>query len=163
MDSLIAVGSLAALIYGVAALFRMAWGMGHADWELVQRYSENLYFESAAMILTLITLGKFLEARAKGRTGDAIRALMDLRPKTAVVRREGQIQEIPVDQVQVGDIVIVRSGGSIPVDGTVVEGRGAVDQSALTGEVSLWRNPRGTLWQRRPSIQRGTWNSGRKR
>lgn len=134
MDSLIAVGSLAALIYGVAALFRMAWGMGHEDWELVQRYSENLYFESAAMILTLITLGKFLEARAKGRTGDAIRALMDLRPKTAVVRREGQIQEIPVDQVQVGDIVIVRSGGSIPVDGTVVEGRGAVDQSALTGE-----------------------------
>lgn len=134
MDSLIAVGSLAALIYGSAALFRMAWGMGHGDWELVQRYSENLYFESAAMILTLITLGKYLEARAKGRTGDAVRALMDLRPQTAVVRRDGTEQEIPVEQVQVGDVVIVRSGGSIPVDGTVLEGRGAVDQSALTGE-----------------------------
>lgn len=134
MDSLIAVGSLAALIYGVAALFRMAWGMGHGDWGLVERYSENLYFESAAMILTLITLGKYLEARAKGRTGDAVRALMDLRPKTAVVRREGVEQEIPVEQVQAGDVVIVRSGGRIPVDGTVLEGRGSVDQSALTGE-----------------------------
>ena len=77
MDSLIAVGSLAALVYGIAALFRMAFGLGHGDWELVRQYSENLYFESAAMILTLITLGKFLEARAKGRTGDAIRELMD--------------------------------------------------------------------------------------
>lgn len=134
MDSLIAVGSLAALIYGVAALFRMAWGMGHGDWDLVRTYSQNLYFESAAMILTLITLGKYLETRAKGRTGDAIRALMDLSPKTAVVRRNGSIQEIPVEQVLVGDTVIVRSGGSIPVDGTVLEGRASVDQSALTGE-----------------------------
>ena len=134
MDSLIAVGSLAALIYGVAALFRMAWGMGHGDWDLVRTYSKNLYFESAAMILTLITLGKYLETRAKGRTGDAIRALMDLSPKTAVVRRNGSIQEIPVEQVLVGDTVIVRSGGSIPVDGTVLEGRASVDQSALTGE-----------------------------
>lgn len=134
MDSLIAVGSLAALIYGVAALFRMAWGMGHGDWDLVRTYSQNLYFESAAMILTLITLGKYLETRAKGRTGDAIRALMDLSPKTAVVRRNGSILEIPVEQVLVGDTVIVRSGGSIPVDGTVLEGRASVDQSALTGE-----------------------------
>ena len=134
MDSLIAVGSLAALVYGVAALFRMAWGMGHGDWELVNRYRENLYFESAAMILTLITLGKFLETRAKGRTGDAIRALMDLSPKTATVRRGGEMLEIPVEEVLVGDTVIVRSGGSIPVDGTVLEGRGSVDQSALTGE-----------------------------
>ena len=134
MDSLIAVGSLASLIYGVAALFRMAYGMGHGDWETVEFYRENLYFESAAMILTLITLGKFLETRAKGRTGDAIRALMDLSPKTAAVRRNGEVVEIPVDQVTVGDIVIVRSGGSIPVDGTVVEGRASVDQSALTGE-----------------------------
>lgn len=134
MDSLIAVGSLAALIYGVAALFRMAWGMGHGDWDLVRTYSQNLYFESAAMILTLITLGKYLETRAKGRTGDAIRALMDLSPQTAVVRRNGSTQEIPVEQVLVGDTVIVRSGGSIPVDGTVLEGRASVDQSALTGE-----------------------------
>ena len=134
MDSLIAVGSLASMIYGVAALFRMAWGMGHDRWDIVQMYSENLYFESAAMILTLITLGKFLETRAKGRTGDAIRALMDLSPKTATVRRNGEVLEIPVEQVVLGDTVIVRSGGSIPVDGTVLEGRGSVDQSALTGE-----------------------------
>ena len=134
MDSLIAVGSLASMIYGIAALFRMAWAMGHGDWDTVQLYSENLYFESAAMILTLITVGKFLETRAKGRTGDAIRALMDLSPKTATVRRNGETVEIPVEQVMVGDTVIVRSGGSIPVDGTVLEGRGSVDQSALTGE-----------------------------
>ena len=134
MDSLIAVGSIASLTYGIAALFRMAYGMGHGDWELVQMYSENLYFESAAMILTLITLGKFLETRAKGRTGDAIRALMDLSPKTATVLRNGQETEISVEDVQLGDLVIVRSGGSIPVDGTVIEGRGSVDQSALTGE-----------------------------
>ena len=134
MDSLIAVGSLAALIYGVAALFRMAWGMGHGNWEIVKLYSENLYFESAAMILTLITLGKFLETRAKGKTGDAIRALMDLSPKTAQVRRNGELLEIPVEDVHLGDTVIVRSGGAIPVDGTVTEGRASVDQSALTGE-----------------------------
>ena len=134
MDSLIAVGSLASLIYGTAALFRMAYGMGHGDWETVDFYRSNLYFESAAMILTLITLGKFLETRAKGRTGDAIRALMDLSPKVASVRRDGQIREIPVEEVRVGDIVIVRSGAAIPVDGTVIDGRGSVDQSALTGE-----------------------------
>ena len=134
MDSLIAVGSIASLVYGVAALFRMAYGMGHGDWEIVKMYSENLYFESAAMILTLITLGKFLETRAKGRTGDAIRALMDLSPKTAAVIRDGVETEISVEDVRVGDIVVVRSGGSIPVDGTVLEGRGSVDQSALTGE-----------------------------
>ena len=146
MDSLIAVGSLAALIYGVAALFRMAWGMGHGDWAVVELYSENLYFESAAMILTLITLGKFLETRAKGRTGDAIRALMDLSPKSATVRRDGKEVVLPVEQVAVGDIVVVRSGGSIPVDGTVLEGRGAVDQSALTGEsVPVEKQPGDTV------------------
>ena len=134
MDSLIAVGSGAALIYGIAALFRMAWAMGHGDWETAAFYSDNLYFESAAMILTLITLGKFLESRAKGRTGDAIRALMDLRPETASVLRGGEEITVPAGEVRVGDIVVVRSGGRIPVDGTVIEGRGAVDQSALTGE-----------------------------
>ena len=134
MDSLIAVGSLAALLYGTAALYRMAWATGHGQWDTVQLYSENLYFESAAMILTLITLGKYLETRAKGKTGDAIRRLMDLSPKTATVLRDGEQTEIPVEQVAVGDIIVVRSGGSIPVDGIVIEGRGAVDQSALTGE-----------------------------
>ncbi len=134
MDSLIAVGSGAALIYGFVALFRMAYAMGHGDWDTVTSYGENLYFESAAMILTLITLGKFLEARAKGKTGDAIKQLMDLSPKTAVVRRDGKEIEISVENVCVGDIVIVRSGGRIPVDGTILSGRCAVDQSALTGE-----------------------------
>ena len=134
MDSLIAVGSGAALVYGIAALFMMAGAMGRGDWETVEHYRENLYFESAAMILTLITLGKFLETRAKGKTGDAIRKLMDLSPKTASVLREGTESEIPVEEVRVGDIIVVRSGGRIPVDGTVTKGRGAVDQSALTGE-----------------------------
>ena len=134
MDSLIAVGSGAALVYGVIAMLRMAYALGHGDMETVEFYSENLYFESAAMILTLITLGKFLEAKAKGKTGDAVRALMDLRPETAVVLRDGKEETVPADQVRVGDIVVVRSGGRIPVDGTVIEGRGSVDQSALTGE-----------------------------
>jgi len=134
MDSLIAVGSGAALVYGVFALFRMAYAMGNGDWDTVQLYSENLYFESAAMILTLITFGKFLETRAKGKTGDAIRQLMDLSPKTATVRRDGVVTTVGIEEVKVGDTVIVRSGGSIPVDGTVISGRAAVDQSTLTGE-----------------------------
>lgn len=134
MDSLIAVGSLAALIYGVAALYRMAWAMGHGHWDTVQRYLDNLYFESAAMILTLVTLGKYLEARAKGRTGDAIRQLMDLSPKTAIVLKDGEETELAVEQIQPGDNVLVRSGGRIPIDGTVLEGRGSVDESPLTGE-----------------------------
>ena len=134
MDSLIAVGSGASLIYGIVALLRMTWAQGNGQWDVVELYSKNLYFESAAMILTLITLGKFLETRAKGRTGDAVRQLMDLAPKTALVRREGVETEIPADQVRVGDTVIVKSGGRISVDGTVLEGRASVDQSALTGE-----------------------------
>ena len=134
MDSLIAVGSLAALVYGCAALFRMSYALGHGDWDTVERYRENLYFESAATILTLITLGKFLEDRAKRKTGDAVRALMDLSPKTALVRRGDGLQEIAVEQVRPGDTVVVRSGGRIPVDGTVLSGRADVDQSALTGE-----------------------------
>ena len=134
MDSLIAVGSSAALVYGVAGLVFMADAMGRGDLEAVAVFSQNLYFESAAMILTLVTLGKFLETRAKGKTGDAIRQLMDLRPKMATVRRGGIEMEIPVEEVHLGDLIIVRSGGSIPVDGVVISGRAAVDQSALTGE-----------------------------
>ena len=146
MDSLIAVGSGASLIYGVIALLRMTWAQGNGHWDIVELYSKNLYFESAAMILTLITLGKFLETRAKGRTGDAIRQLMDLAPKTALVRRDGVETEIPADQVRVGDIVIVKSGGRIPVDGTVTEGRASVDQSALTGEsVPVEKEPGDTV------------------
>ena len=133
MDSLIAVGSGAALVYGIVTLFCMAYAVGHGDLESVKRYSEDLYFESAAMILTLITFGKFLEARAKGKTGDAIRQLMDLSPKMAIVRIDGEEKNVPIEQVKVGDTVIVRSGGRIPVDGTVISGRASVDQSALTG------------------------------
>lgn len=134
MDSLIAVGSGASIIYGVFALFAIGYAMGHGDWNTVELYRKNLYFESAAMILTLITVGKFLEARAKGKTGDAIRKLMDLSPKTACVCRNGKEVTIPIEDVQLGETVIVRSGESIPVDGTVISGRGSVDQSALTGE-----------------------------
>ena len=134
MDSLIAVGSSASLLYGVVALFAMAYALGNGDWDTVAHYRQNLYFESAAMILTLITLGKFLETRAKGKTGDAVRRLMDLTPKTAVVRRNGEEITIPVSNIVVGDILVVRSGGSIAVDGTIIAGRGTVDQSALTGE-----------------------------
>lgn len=134
MDSLIAVGSGTALIYGIAVLFLMASAIGKGNWTAVENYRMNLYFESAAMILTLITVGKYLEERAKGKTGDAIRSLMDLSPKSASVRRDGVVIEIPVEQVRVGDIVLVKSGDAVPVDGIVLEGRAAIDQGALTGE-----------------------------
>ncbi len=134
MDSLIAVGSGAALVYGAAVLFLMARAMGAGDQEAVEAYSHSLYFESAAMILTLVTFGKFLETRAKGKTGDAIRALMNLRPQVATVRRDGAEQVIPVEDVVVGDIILVRSGAAIPVDGKVISGQASIDQSALTGE-----------------------------
>jgi Cu+-exporting ATPase len=134
MDSLIAVGSSAAVIYGIFAIYRMSYGLGHGDMELVARYHMDLYFESAGMILTLITLGKFLETRSKGKTSEAITRLMDLAPKTATVLRGGVETEIPVEEVQVGDRVVVRPGQSIPVDGVIVEGQSAVDESALTGE-----------------------------
>ena len=134
MDSLIAVGSSAAVLYGIVALYFIGWGLGHGDLALVERYSMDLYFESAAMIVTLITVGKYLETRSKGKTGQAISRLMDLSPKTATVLRDGQETEIPVEQVMAGDLVLVRPGGSVPVDGVVVEGASSVDESALTGE-----------------------------
>lgn len=134
MDSLIAIGSTAAMVYGAAAIFVIGWGLGHGDSHLVMEYSMDLYFESAAMILTLITLGKFLETRSKGKTGEAIAKLIDLAPKTATVERDGISQEIPVEQVAVGDIIIVRPGQSIPVDGEITSGASTVDESALTGE-----------------------------
>lgn len=134
MDALIAVGSGAALIYGVFALYQIGWGLGHQDLARVHQYMHDLYFESAAMILTLVTLGKYFETRAKKKTGDAIAKLMDLRPKTAIILRDGVEISIPVEQVQVGDLVIVRPGQSIPVDGIITEGQSALDESALTGE-----------------------------
>ena len=134
MDSLIAVGSSAAVIYGIFAIYQMGYGLGHRDWALVEQYHMDLYFESAGMILTLITLGKYLETRSKGKTSQAITRLMDLAPKTASVLRDGVEVEIPVEEVRVGDRIIVRPGQSIPVDGVIVEGASAVDESALTGE-----------------------------
>lgn len=134
MDSLIAMGSAAAIVYGIFAIFRIGYGLGHGDMSTVDSYLMDIYFESAGTILTLITLGKYLEARSKGKTSEAIRKLMDLAPKTAFVVRDGQEVEIPIESVAVGDIVVVRPGQSIPVDGVIVEGSSAVDQSALTGE-----------------------------
>lgn len=134
MDSLIAIGTSAAAAYGVYAIYKIGYGLGHMDMDMVMQFSMDLYFESAAVVLALITLGKFLEARAKGRTSDAIRKLMDLSPKTALVERDGTEREIPVEEVVKGDIVIVKPGQSIPVDGTIVFGSSSVDESMLTGE-----------------------------
>ena len=134
MDSLIAIGSGAAAVYGIYAIYKIGIGMGHGDMDTVHTFMMDLYFESAGMILTLITLGKTLEARAKGKTSDAITKLMDLAPKIATVERHGQEHQIPVEDVQLGDILIVKAGESIPVDGIVVEGNSSVDESALTGE-----------------------------
>lgn len=134
MDSLIAIGSAAAVVYSVYALFQMAYHMGHGEMALAHDYVMELYFESAAMILSLITLGKYLETRSKGRTSDAISKLIDLAPKTAVVLRDETELEIPVEEVAVGDILVVRSGQRVPVDGVIAEGVAVLDESALTGE-----------------------------
>lgn len=134
MDSLIALGSGAAMIFGVYALYKMAFALGAGDMETARHFGEHLYFESAAMILTLITLGKFFEARAKGKTSDAIAKLMDLAPKTATVLREGAESVIPLEDVASGDVLVVKTGEHVPVDGVILEGRGLLDESALTGE-----------------------------
>ena len=134
MDSLVAIGSGAAMLYGLFAMFRMAYGFGHGDMAVVHEYAHALYFESAAMILTLVTVGKYLEARSKSKTSDALGKLVDLAPKTAVVVREGEEHTIPAEQVVAGDIVVIRPGESVPVDGEVLEGYGYVDQAAITGE-----------------------------
>lgn len=134
MDTLIALGSGAALVYGIAAIYRIGYGLGHGDADLVNRYMMNLYFESSGTILTLISVGKMLEARAKGKTSSAIEKLLNLAPKTAVVERDGQELEISPDEIQKGDIVIVKAGESAAVDGVIIEGKGVLDQSAVTGE-----------------------------
>ncbi len=134
MDTLVALGSGAAFVYSTYALFAMTQAQLVGDHAAVMSYMHELYFESAAMILTLITVGKTLEARSKGRTTDALKGLMRLAPKTAVVVRDGAEQQVEISQVRVGDIFVVRSGESIPVDGVVLEGSTAVNESALTGE-----------------------------
>lgn len=134
MDSLIALGSGAALAYGIFAIYRIGYGLGHGDMNLVILYSHDLYFESAGMILALITMGKYLEARSKGRTSEAISKMLDLAPKIATVIRDGNEVEVPVEEVVVDDILVVRPGQNIPVDGLITEGSASIDQSALTGE-----------------------------
>lgn len=134
MDSLICIGSGAAFIYGIYAVFGLAYVFGHNRPELMSGFADALYFESSAVILALITLGKFLESRAKAKTSDAITALMQLTPAQAIVERHGVQGEIPVEDVVKGDTVIIKSGASVPVDGVIIEGSGALDESALTGE-----------------------------
>lgn len=134
MDSLIALGSGASTLYGMYALFQMAFYAGHGNLEQVHGYAMNLYFESAAMILTLITLGKYFEARAKGKTTDSLSQLMDLSPKQALRLENGVETLVDVRQVRVGDVLVVKAGEAIPVDGVVLEGQGSVDESVITGE-----------------------------
>lgn len=134
MDSLVAIGTMSSFVYGVYAVLGLAYAFGHGKLENVEGFWNALYFESAAVILTLITLGKFFEARAKSHTSDAITKLMDLTPKTAIVERNGISGEIPLEEVLVGDVLIVKSGASVPCDGKIIEGSAALDESALTGE-----------------------------
>ena len=134
MDSLIAVGSGASFIYGLYSVFGMAYAFGHNRLDLLPGFADALYFEASAVILALVTVGKFMEARAKSHTSDAIKALMNLTPKTALVERHGLQGEIPVEEVVTGDVLIVKSGASVPVDGEIIEGSAALDESALTGE-----------------------------
>ncbi len=139
MDSLIALGASAAIGYGIFAMYRIGYGLGHGDMALVEQYSHDLYFESAGMILTLITVGKYLESRSKGKTGEAIAKLMDLSPKMAVVLtedRDGKAieREIPTEDLRQGDIFLVKPGAFVPVDGIVLEGTSSVDEAAITGE-----------------------------
>lgn len=134
MDSLIAMGSAAAIIYGVFAIFRMTAGYENGNMDLVHRYAGDIYFESAAMILTLITVGKYLETRSKGKTSQAIEKLMNLAPKTATVERGGVEMEIPAGELVTGDILVIRPGESIAADGEIISGTTSIDESAITGE-----------------------------
>lgn len=135
MDSLIAIGSGAAMLYGVFAIYRIGYGLGHGDAELVSRYASDLYFESAGMILALITVGKYLETRSKGKTSEAIEKLMDLSPRTAILLTEqGEEKEILTEQLMKDNLFVVKPGSSVPVDGIVMEGISSIDESAITGE-----------------------------
>lgn len=135
MDTLIALGASAAVGYGIFAMYRISYGLGHGVTEVVEHYSHDLYFESAGMILALITVGKYLESRSKGKTSEAITKLMDLSPKVAiVVTADGTEKEVPTEELQKGDVFLVKPGAAVPVDGEVLEGSSSVDESAITGE-----------------------------
>ena len=164
MDSLIALGSGASLVYGVYALYKIAYGLGRGELTMVNHFTHDLYFEGAGTILTLITLGKFLEARAKGRTSDAINKLLNLAPKKATVVRGGVEMVIPAEEVEKGDLLIVKAGESIPVDGVLLEGTGSVDESAITGEsIPVDKQPRSSGWWTKPPVPRPpspSWQTG---
>ena len=134
MDSLIAIGSSAAIIYGIYAIYMIGYGQGHNNIELVQKYSNNLYFESAGTILTLITIGKYLETKSKGKTKDAISKLINLAPKTSIVIRNNEETEIQTSEILQGETIVIKPGTSIPVDGIIIEGKSSIDQSSITGE-----------------------------
>ena len=134
MDSLIAIGSGAAIFYGIFAIFMIGYGLGHNQIDIVQKYSMDIYFESAGTILTLITVGKYLETKSKGKTSDAISKLINLAPKTAIVLRDGKESEINLDEIVIGDIIIIKPGESIGVDGIIISGDSSIDQSSITGE-----------------------------
>ncbi|MCC5845744.1 MAG: copper-translocating P-type ATPase [Verrucomicrobia bacterium] len=134
MDSLVAIGTFSAFLYGVFAIFMMSHGLGNGNMDIVHAYLHDLYFEVAAVVLSLITVGKYLEAKSKGKTSEAIEKLMDLAPKKATVLRGGRETVVPVEEVLVGDTLVVKPGQSIPVDGVIVEGSSSVDQAAITGE-----------------------------
>ena len=135
MDSLIALGSGAALVYGIFAMYRISCGLGYGDMAVVEHYAHDLYFESSGTILTLITVGKYLESRSKGKTSEAITKLMNLAPKVAIlVTEDGQEKEVPTESLQKGDIFLVKPGSLVPVDGIVLEGNSSVDEAAITGE-----------------------------
>ncbi len=135
MDSLIALGSGAALVYGIFAMYRISYGLGYGDMAVVEHYSHDLYFESSGTILTLITVGKYLESRSKGKTSEAITKLMNLAPKVAIlVTEDGQEKEVPTESLQKGDVFLVKPGSLVPVDGIVLEGNSSVDEAAITGE-----------------------------
>lgn len=135
MDSLIALGSGAALVYGIFAMYRISYGLGYGDMAVVEQYSHDLYFESSGTILTLITVGKYLESRSKGKTSEAITKLMNLAPNVAIlVTEDGQEKEVPTESLQKGDVFLVKPGSLVPVDGIVLEGNSSVDEAAITGE-----------------------------
>lgn len=134
MDSLVAIGSVAAITYGIYAIYMIGYGLGHGNLDLVHRFSMDLYFESAGTILTLITVGKYLETKSKGKTGDAISKLINLAPKTAIILKDNKEIEVGIDEISKEDIVIIKPGSSVPVDGVIIEGKSSIDQSSITGE-----------------------------
>ena len=142
MDSLIAIGSSAATLYGIFAIYMIGYGLGHNNLDIVNRYSMDIYFESAGTILTLITVGKYLETKSKGKTSDAISKLVNLAPKTAIVIRDEKEIQVELEEIMQGDTIIIKPGASIPVDGVILTGSSSVDESSITGEsMPVYKNP----------------------